>query len=112
MTGVPVSLDALDSNNNWQHIGDVTTDAYSGTFGLTWEPEIPGQYKVTATFLGDDSYGSSSATTYVGVVEAPPATPTPEPQVIPDTTPMFVISTVAIIIAIAIATILLLRRKS
>jgi outer membrane protein assembly factor BamB len=110
--GVPVSLDALDSNGNWQHIADVTTDAYSGTFGYTWEPEISGQYKVTATFLGDDSYGSSSATTYVGVTEAPPEAATPEPAKEPiDYTLAIVGVGIAMIIAVAIATILILRKR-
>ncbi|MCZ2809573.1 MAG: PQQ-binding-like beta-propeller repeat protein, partial [Candidatus Bathyarchaeota archaeon] len=30
ITGVPVSLDAVDPNGNFIHIGDVTTDGYSG----------------------------------------------------------------------------------
>ncbi len=86
VTGVPVSLDALDPNGNYIHIGDVTTDGYSGTFGLMWTPEVPGTYAVTATFMGDDSYGSSFAQTYVGVGEAPepppePVTPATEPEV-------------------------------
>jgi hypothetical protein len=112
MTGVPVSLDVLDSNNNWVHIGDVTTDAYSGTFGLTWEPEIPGQYKVTATFLGDDSYGSSSATTYVSVTEAPAASPTPEPPQAPtDYMPIMYSILVVGIIAIVIGLLALFRKR-
>ena len=40
LTGVPVSLDTLDPNGNYVHIGDVTTDGYTGTFGFTWEPEV------------------------------------------------------------------------
>jgi len=70
VTGVPVSLDTLDPNGNFVHIGDVTTDM-SGTFGHMWTPEVPGEYTVMATFMGDDSYGSSWAETHVGVVEAP-----------------------------------------
>jgi hypothetical protein len=112
ITGVPVSLDAIDPNGNWQHIGDVTTDGYSGTFGFTWQPEIPGQYKVTATFLGDESYGSSSATTYVSVSEAPPATPTPPPpQAPPDYSPLLYGILVAVIIALIIGLIALFRKR-
>ena len=111
MTGVPVSLDTLDSNNNWKHIGDVTTDAYSGTFGFTWEPEITGQYKVTATFMGDDSYGSSFATTYVNVAE-PTATATPVPvEKAPDYTALLYGILVAVIIAIVIGLVILLRKR-
>ncbi len=76
VTGVPVSLDTLDPNGNYIHIGDVTTDM-SGTFGHIWTPEVPGEYKVMASFMGDDSYGSSWAETHVGVGEAPE--PYPEP---------------------------------
>jgi hypothetical protein len=41
-----------------------------------WTPTNQGQYKVTATFVGDDSYGSSHAQNYVGVTQAPTATAT------------------------------------
>ncbi|MEM2098375.1 MAG: hypothetical protein QXU99_01325, partial [Candidatus Bathyarchaeia archaeon] len=110
--GVPVSLDAVDPNGNFVHIGDVVTDGMSGTFGFTWKPEIPGQYKVTATFMGDDSYGSSYATTYVSVTEAPPATATPEPpQAPPDYTLTIIGSALMVIIAVAIVGVLILRKK-
>jgi hypothetical protein len=113
MTGVPVSLDALDPNNNWQHIGDVTTDAYSGTFGFTWKPEIAGQYKITASFTGTISYGSSFATTYATVVEAPAATVTPEPTQAPDYTGLLytIMAAVIVAIVIGIVAILLVLRK-
>ena len=82
ITGVPISLDAVDPNGNSVHIGDVTTDGYSGTFGFVWQPEIAGKYQITATFKGDDSYGSSFATTYASITEpeqtaAPTATSNP-----------------------------------
>jgi hypothetical protein len=103
-------LDIVDPNNNSYHIDDVTTDGLSGTFGFTWKPDIVGQYKVTATFKGDDSYGSSFATTYVSVV-APAATPTPEPTpAAPDYTWTIVGMGIAIIIVVVIATILILRK--
>ncbi len=110
VTGVPVSLDTLDPNGNFIHIGDVTTDM-SGTFGLMWTPEVPGTYKVMATFMGDESYGSSFAETHVGVVEAPEPLPeygTPEWPAYPeaekpaDYTPMFLGITVAVAVAIVI----------
>ncbi len=111
MTGVPVSLDILDPNDNNERIETVVTDAYSGTFGYTWKPEIAGQYKVTATFIGDDSYGSSFATTYVSVAE-PEATPTPVPvEKAPDYTGLLYGILVAVIIAIVIGLIILLRKR-
>ena len=113
MTGVPVSLDSLDSNNNWVHIGDTTTDPYTGAFGLMWKPDITGQYKVTATFLGDASYSSSTASTFVGVVEAPQQQQTQVTTETVDMAPVIntvIIAAVAIVIALAIA-VLLLKRK-
>ncbi len=107
VTGVPVSLDTLDPNGNFIHIADITTDGYSGTFGYTWTPEVPGTYAVTATFMGDESYGSSFAQTYVGVGEAPEPYPEPpeygsaewpeypEPA---DDTPIFLGLTAAIVV--------------
>jgi hypothetical protein len=112
ITGVPVSLDVVDPNGNYAHIGDVTTDGYSGTFGYTWEPEISGQYMVTATFMGDDSYGSSFATTYVSVSEAPAATATPTPAPAPtDYMPMMYALLAVGIIAMILMVVLLLRKR-
>jgi hypothetical protein len=109
--GVTVSLDAVDANNNAIHIGDATTDK-SGAFSYMWKPEITGKYTVTATFKGDDSYGSSLAGTAVGVVAAPEATPTPPPQVIPDYSALIYVLIVAVVIAIVIGLVnLLLLRK-
>jgi hypothetical protein len=115
IAGVSVSLDTVDPNGNYIHIGDTVTDGYSGTFGYTWEPEIAGQYTVTATFMGDESYGSSFATTYVGISEAPAESPTPTAisfESINNTTITAIIgATIAIIIAIAIAMLLTLRKR-
>jgi hypothetical protein len=111
--GVPVSIDAVDPNGNAVHIATVTSDGYSGTFGYTWKPDIPGQYTITATFAGDDSYGSSFATTYASVVEAPAASPTPtaSPPVVNPPYEMYTIGMgVAIIIAIAVAVLVLRKR--
>jgi len=70
VTGVDVILYAVDPNGNDVYIGTVTSDGYSGTFAFDdWVPEVPGLYTITATFLGDESYGSSSATTYLTVAD-------------------------------------------
>ena len=111
--GVSVSLDTLDPNGNSVHIATVTSDM-TGTFSYLWQPEVPGKYTVTATFTGDDSYGSSYAETAIGVVEAPP-TPTPATPTPQSTADMYFVPAIAgVIIAIAIATIinvLLLRKR-
>ena len=114
ITGVPVSIDAVDPNGNPVHVGDATTDV-RGTFHFTWTPTISGDYQIIATFAGSNAYGSSSADTYTTVVNAPIATvtPTASPLNIATTTDLmtYIVAVgVAIIIAIAIATMLILRR--
>jgi hypothetical protein len=115
ITGVPVSIDAVDPNGNTVHIGEVTTEGYSGTYGFEWQPEIAGTYQITATFMGDESYGSSFATTYVTVSEVPAASPTATSisfDAVNNTVITVVIgAAIAIIIAIAIVGLLILRRK-
>jgi len=111
VVGVPVSIDAVDPNGNYVHIADVTSDA-SGTFSYTWMPEIAGDYTITATFMGDGSYGSSWAETHATVVEAPAETPAATPttfDAINNTT--FAVGVVAIIIAVALAAVLTLRKR-
>ncbi|MFC1487969.1 PQQ-binding-like beta-propeller repeat protein, partial [Thermoproteota archaeon] len=79
ITGVPVMLTALGEDGSYVDIGTVITDGYSGTFGKTWTPTTEGIYKIIASFEGDDSYGSSSATTWVTVGPAPSPGPQGEP---------------------------------
>jgi len=113
ITGVSVSLDAVDPNGNSIHIGEVISDGYSGTFGYTWQPDIAGQYTITATYMGDESYGSSFATTYVSVVEAPAETvaPTQSPITMPPYE-MYTIGTgIAIIVVVVLIGLLLLRKR-
>lgn len=108
--GVGVSLEALDPNGNFVHIGTATTDS-SGLYSYMFTPEVPGKYTIIATFAGSESYYGSYSETAIGVDEAPPVTAAPEyPQPI-DPTMTIVYATVAIIIAIAIAVVLMLRRK-
>jgi outer membrane protein assembly factor BamB len=64
--GVQVSLSATDSNGQVTNIGTATS-VMSGVFGYTWTPPSDGLYKITATFMGSESYGSSYAETYVTV---------------------------------------------
>ena len=99
-------------------IGTVTTDGYSGTFGVAWTPTEEGTYKILASFEGDESYGSSSATTWVTVGPAPAAGGEVEPEPEPEPEPTPLISTeVAIAIAVIAAVVIgivafvLLRRR-
>ena len=100
-TGVNVSLDTVDPNGNLVHIGDVTSDL-TGAYGYVWKPEVPGTYKIIATFAGSAAYGSSFAQTYMGVGEEAPI-PTAQPIIAQPPTEMYIgAGVVAIIIAIAI----------
>ena len=115
VTGVPVTLSVTDSNGNHYNIGTTTTNP-SGTFGLTWTPIISGNYTVTATFAGTQSYYGSYATTYF--YAGSPA-PTPAPTAAPvtglatasDLTYGIVAAVIVMIIAIAIVGLLLMRKK-
>jgi len=69
-TGVQVKLEAYDPNGNYQNLGTTTSDSY-GTFGLAFEPEIPGTYWISATFEGSNGYYGSQSTTYLQVDPAP-----------------------------------------
>jgi outer membrane protein assembly factor BamB len=112
--GVPVTIDAIDPNNNFVHLGDATSDA-TGAYSYIWTPPaIPGHYNIIATFCGSNSYYSSSGETAAFVVDAPAATPAPVQAAQPNTD-MYVIGTgIAIIIAIAIVglvIVLILRKR-
>ncbi|MGD0451163.1 MAG: PQQ-binding-like beta-propeller repeat protein [Candidatus Bathyarchaeia archaeon] len=74
-TGVPVSLDVIDANNNFRHIGDVTSDI-TGTFSFQYTPDIPGKYTVIASFPGSESYYASSAESSFAVDLGPTQAPT------------------------------------
>ncbi len=116
VTGVPVSIDAIDPNGNPIHIGDTTSDM-SGTFSYTWAPTMAGNYQITATFIGSNSYGSSWAETHTIVVDAQttiaPVTSTINlGQTTTDSLAMYVVAgVIAIIIAIAIVGLVLLKKK-
>ena len=120
ITGVPVTLTAMNQAGNYIDIGTVTTEGYYGTFGLSWTPTAEGTYRIIATFEGDESYGSSGAATYVTVgpaasasgpiepenpetPETPETLETPEPE--PTETPL-ITTEVAIIAAVVIASII------
>jgi hypothetical protein len=114
VTGVPVSLYVLDSNHNYRQIGSTTSDA-SGMFTYTWTPDIPGDFTVYAVFAGSQSYyGSSAETSFYASAAAPTVAPTATPQANLATTSdlmtYMAVGVIAIIIAIAIVGILMLRK--
>ncbi len=114
-TGVQVSLAAIDPNGNYINIGTATTDL-TGAYGTMFTPQVPGTYQIIATFSPTNSYGGSSAETYLGVG---PATATPAPTASPlnasaiesSLMSYVIVGVIAIIIAIAIATIFIVRKR-
>jgi hypothetical protein len=111
MTGVPVTLTAIDQNGNPTNIGTATTSAYYGTFELAWTPPAEGTYKIIAAFAGDDSYGSSGASTAVLVGPAEQQIVIPEQATPPDNTMMILGVGIAVIIAVALVGVILYRKK-
>jgi hypothetical protein len=110
-TGVQVTIDAVDPNGNFIHIGTATSDT-SGLFHYAWKtPDIPGEYAIIATFAGSESYYASYKETAMVVSEAPAATPTPTPLTLPPYETYTIGAVVVLLIAIAIVGILLLRKK-
>jgi hypothetical protein len=105
-TGVEVTLNVLDSNGNVREIGKTTSDS-NGFYSLQWTPDVPGKYTVYASFAGSESYWPSHAETAFGVMEAPEPVAAPQPEPQPPTEMYFTISTLAIIVAIAVVGALL-----
>ena len=114
ITGVPVTLYVLDSNNNYRAIGTTRTNA-QGEFGLTWTPDITGNYTVYATFAGTGAYyGSSSSTIFYASSPAatPAATATPLTGLASNATLMYgLVAIIIVIIVIGAVIMLMLSRK-
>jgi hypothetical protein len=111
ITGVPVSLTALGSDGTFIDIGTTTTDGYGGTFGMAWTPPKQDTYTITAAFAGDDSYGSSLATTTVSVGPAPAEINIPEAPTPVDNTMLLYGILAAVIVAIILALVALFWKR-
>jgi hypothetical protein len=113
--GVEVVLQVLDPNGNFYEIGRTTSDI-NGNFGLQFTPEVPGNYQILAKFAGSASYGSSSASTYMGVSDVTPTT-APVDNTQPDMVTngnlitYLAVGVIAIIIAIVLVGLLILRKR-
>ena len=113
--GVPITLSVVDSNGNYRDIGTTTSNA-DGFFTYNWMPDIEGQYTVYASFAGSESYWPSHAVTSFAV---DPAATTPAPTeaiqaglaTTADLMMFLAVGVVAIIIAVALATVLILRKR-
>lgn len=101
--GVLVRLSAIDPNGNYIDIGTVTSD-HSGLFKKLWQPEVPGEYTIYATFDGSESYFGSYSTTAIGVVQGSETTPEPTQSI---TEQYFLPAVIGILATIAIVGIIL-----
>ena len=107
-TGVVVHLEYVGSDGARKDMTHVTSDLM-GHYQYTWIPPTEGTYKILATFEGTESYYASSAETALLVGQAPAE---PEaPEAVPDSTPYVIGFGVAIIVAIAVVGLLLLRKR-
>ena len=116
LTGVPVTLSVVDSNGNYRTIGTTTSNIY-GTYSLTWTPDISGDYTVIAEFAGTQSYyPSNAATTFhaspTSATTAPTAAPLTDVATKANLMTFMAIGVIAIIIAIAVVGLLLLRKHA
>jgi len=108
--GVDVSIDVVDANGNFRNIGTATSDT-SGFYSFEYNPDIPGKYTVIATFAGSEGYYASYAEAAFVVDQAPEPTAAPEATPAPMTDTYVVGTGIAVIAAIAVAVLLILRKK-
>ncbi len=112
--GVTVKITALDPAGNNVDIGTTTTDI-SGKYGISFIPQSPGTYRITATFAGSDSYYGSTDTTFLAVGGGASPFVSPSQAVNPEAAPNAVlyvgIAAILIIAVVAILALILRRRK-
>jgi hypothetical protein len=116
LTGVTVQISVLDSNGNHYPIGTTTTNA-QGKYGLTWTPNISGNFTVYATFAGSNSYYSSSDSTYLYANEATNPTVVPTEKPVQSTADLYFVPAIAglfvlIIIVLALLVVLMMRKRA
>ena len=111
ITGVPVTLTAIDASGTVLDLGTTTTNGYYGTFSMAWTPPAEGKYEIIASFAADESYSSSAASTAISVGPAPEPIKFPEQPTPVDYTWTIIGAAIAVIIAVAIVGALILMRR-
>jgi hypothetical protein len=96
----------VDANGNFREIGTTTSDS-SGSYSLSWMPDIAGKYTVIATFAGSKAYyGSYDQGSFV--VDEAAATATPPPTQASNAADLYLLpGIIGIIIAIAVVGVVL-----
>jgi len=112
LTGVPVTLDAVNPEGKIVHIGTVNSDSY-GMFKKMFTPEIEGEYTIIATFEGSKAYYASYAQTAISVGPAPSPDQTiqPEPEAPLITTELAIILAVVAVAVIGIVGYWILKKR-
>ncbi len=114
-TGVDVTFSVIDANGNFRDIGHTTSDA-NGYYSFSWMPDISGKYTVYANFAGSNSYWPSYAETSFAIDESastPAPTDAPSNYATTSDLMMYIVgATIAIIIAIVVVGLLLLRKRA
>jgi hypothetical protein len=119
VSGVPVRIFVTHPDGNVTDLDYAIGDS-GGSFAKMWAPPSEGLYQVTAVFEGTDAYGSSYATTYIGV-EAADSADFPEygspqwpayPETMTYTTvDLVLIAAVVVAIVIGVINLLALRKR-
>ena len=115
--GVPVTLTATDPNGNPITIGTTTTDS-AGNYAINFVPDKVGIYTITATFAGTDGYFTSNSETALSVTAAvSTVAPTTSSIGIGTTSTdslmtVLIAGIIAIIIAIVLVGLFLVKRKA
>ena len=119
VTGVPVTIYAIDPNGNQVLLGDTTTDS-SGVYSIEINTNNllagPGLYKVTSIFAGSNSYwGSSAESTFT--VQSAAATPAPTAAPVQSVSDLYFVPAIAglfVFVAVigAVLAILMLRKRA
>jgi hypothetical protein len=114
VTGVPVQLYATDQNGNTISIGTTTSDLNG--FRFSWTPPSNSLWTIQAVFPGTDAYsssyaGTSAAYNVVSASATPTTTLAPSNAATSSELITYVIAgVIAIIIAIAVLGVLILRK--
>ncbi len=112
--GVPVRLTAIAEDGSATDLGTTTTNGYTGVFTYAWAPPKEGKYEIVASFGPDESYSSSTSSSAIYVGPAPASTNNQGSQpdvVVPDYTLTIIGSAIAILIAVALVGVLVLRKR-
>lgn len=113
-TGVPISIDVIDPNNNFFHVGDTVSDS-NGNFAIPYTPDVSGSYKVLVTFAGTNSYYPSYGSAYMNAVEPAQVTAQPTAQPIQSMADLYllpgIIGVVVAVLAVGAVIILMLRKR-